>query len=51
MKKLIYFGCENLRGFEDTEFNCSSKYKIHFDKNNDNIELKEYTKHFGTILA
>ena len=32
MKKLIYFYCEDLRGFEDTEFNFSSKYKIHFDK-------------------
>ena len=39
MKKLIYFYCEDLRGFEDTEFNFSSKYKIHFDKDTKTLTI------------
>lgn len=39
MKKLIYFWCDSLRGFEDTEFNFSSKYKIHFDKDTEILTI------------
>ena len=39
MKKLIYFYCKDLRGFDDTEFNFSSKYKIHFDKDTEILTI------------
>ena len=38
MKKLIYFYCKDLRGFDDTEFNFSSKYKIHFEKEDETLD-------------
>ena len=31
MKKLVYFWCDELRGFEDKEFNFSSKYNIEYN--------------------
>lgn len=46
MKKLIYFWCENLRSFEDTEFNFSSKYKIHFDKNTETLTIDKGDKNY-----
>ena len=46
MKKLIYFYCKDLRGFEDTEFNFSSKYKIHFDKDTEILTIDKGDKNY-----
>ena len=47
MKKLIYFYCSpKLRGFDETEFNFFSKYKIHFDKDTKTLTVTKNTENY-----
>ena len=46
MKKLIYFWCDSLRGFKDTEFNFSSKYKVHFDEDTKTLTVAKDSKNY-----
>lgn len=50
MKKLVYFWCDELRGFEDKEFNFSSRYNIQFDQQTATLTIKNgdanYIDHF-----
>ena len=56
MKKLIFFYCnDRLRGFDDTQFNFSSKYKVNYDKNTETLTINKGDKNyidnfFGEII-
>lgn len=39
MLKLIYFYCPDIRGFDDSEFNFSSKYNITFEDNKVSVSI------------
>ena len=47
MKKLIFFYCNGrLRGFDDTQFNFSSKYKVNYDKNTETLTINKGDKNY-----
>lgn len=52
MLKLIYFYCPDIRGFDDSEFNFSSKYNITFEDNKVSVSIGDdnyIDGFFGTI--